>query len=193
MANTQSKTKQDNTQSGTSELYKYQSFLDFNSNIQLYKQRLCYIIRHYGKEGIALSITRLKNDQIVAVFGDWSGVALEVDDIHKRWISKKFSHLIQLMKTIQINHAQFFFIINDNMWRLVDVQLNQIKMIGPGMLRDIFGRIFDIQETIKVEPLDDKTIEMINIGTGSYSGNLIIKPSLFKTHNNGPMYAEVIR
>jgi hypothetical protein len=81
---------------------------------------------------------------------------------------------------------------------LVDVQVSLNKMAGPGMLRDVFGKIYPTQEVLKIESLDDRAIEYIEKGTGNYEGELIIKPSKFSVFSPNtellvPLYVEVKR
>lgn len=182
-----------NNKSGTSELYKYHQLYKFEDIKNMFMNRLCYVIRHYGNSGVSITIRRAVNDQVVVMFGDWNGNILELNDLHKQFISDRFPIILTLMKNLKIQHIQLYFVINNNIWVLVDGQQTQSKLIGPGMLRDIFGKILDVQEILKVEALNEETMKMIDSGTGSYNGDLIIKPSLFKTYESKPMYAEVKR
>ena len=102
------------------------------------------------------------------------------------------------MQLIKIEQAQFYFAIEDEL-TLVDMQLSLNKFAGPGMIKDIFGKIMKTQEIIKTEIIDNRAIEFINKGTGSYEGNLVIKPSRFRVYHNQatgvytPLYVEVKR
>lgn len=100
------------------------------------------------------------------------------------------------MKLMRVEQAQFFF--TDTM-KLVDVQVAYNKMVSPGMIHDVFGKRTDIQETIKTEIIDERTIDAILKGAGSYTGDIIIKPTRFRlyhdpeTNSFQPMYIEVKR
>ena len=67
------------------------------------------------------------------------------------------------------------------------------------MVRDIFGMKFATQEVIKVETIDERAYECMMDGSGSYAGDLIVKPSRFRHYHEmasntyTPMYVEVLR
>ncbi len=65
--------------------------------------------------------------------------------------------------------------------QLVDIRLSLDKFSGPGMVRDLFSKVIPTQEVMKVEILDDQSLEAIKNGVGNYSGDLIIKASTFST------------
>jgi hypothetical protein len=99
------------------------------------------------------------------------------------------------MKLIGLPQAQYFLSLDDEL-TLVDMQVSLNKLAGPGMLRDIFSRRYPTQEVIKVEPFDDRVIEYAQRGTGTYEGDLIIKPSRFATIAEDdlvPLYTEIRR
>ena len=104
--------------------------------------------------------------------------------------------LANILSTININQAQFFFSNKDG-YMLVDMQVSVNKLVGPGMIRDLFSKIVPTQEVIKVEPIDDRAIAALLDGNGSYAGNVIIKPSKFRLiEQNGiysPLYLRYVR
>jgi hypothetical protein len=65
------------------------------------------------------------------------------------------------------------------------------------MLKDIFSKQFEIPEIVKVDRIDNNVADYIERGTGSYAGDIIIKPNKFKMvnyeTNTIPLYVEVIR
>lgn len=169
-----------------------------------------YVVRHYGYDGLSVLIYRQpEKDQVVTIFGDWKGNNIDlVDDsseLSQRALSFAQSDeclpvLLKTMQLIRIDQAQFFFGIDDDDGLvLVDVQIAVNKFASPGMVRDIFGRVFRTQEVLKIEIIDDRAIEFIQKGTGSYEGDLIIKPSKFRMHHDAnknafqPLYVEVTR
>ena len=63
------------------------------------------------------------------------------------------------------------------------------------MVKDLFSKVLRVPETIDVAKLDGDILNAVRDGTGKYSGNLIIKPSAFRTTGDGltPLYAKVTR
>lgn len=164
----------------------------------------CYIIKHYDN-GLSVLVYRQPNkDQVIVLYGDWNGnnIDLTIDNELSRaaieFCDGKLQNIIHLMKIIRVEQAQFFFAMSDKL-TLVDVQVAYNKMVSPGMLRDIFSKMFDVQEVIKTEIIDDRAIEAIIRGAGSYSGDIILKPTRFRlyhdeaTNSFQPMYIEVKR
>ena len=104
-----------------------------------------------------------------------------------------------MMRLTQLDQAQFFFNIDDNGLCLFDVQLSLNKHAGPGMIKDVFGKIFRTPDTLKMEIIDERALEYIQKGTGAYEGDLLIKPSRFRMYHDqeantySPLYVEVRR
>lgn len=169
---------------------------------------LCYIVKHYGREGLSVLYYRdVDRDECNMVFGDWSGNIIDLQtgdgpmvDIALGFAKEKSLEFLKLMSLIKINQAQFYFAIDNNSLVLVDMQIAMNKFAGPGMIKDIFGNICATQEVKKVEVIDDRAIEYINKGTGSYEGDIILKPSRFRiqygkeeTSILRPFYVEIKR
>ena len=172
------------------------------------KGHLCYVIRHYGQQGISVMILREPDKDGVAVkCGDWHGRDLDIQDAKDPLVPAAVVFLqhdlplfLEVMQKINLPQAQFFLAVGeDGALTLVDLQISTNKLAGPGMVRDIFGRIYKTQEVLKVEPMDDRALEYINKGTGTYDGDLIIKPSKFTlfapsdAENIVPLYSQVKR
>jgi hypothetical protein len=171
------------------------------------KDIFCYIIKHYGNDGISVLVYRQKDkDQVVTIFGDWNGNNIDIIDSESDTKSKlciEFSKtdlvkIVEAMRLINIDQAQFFFGIDEQGLILCDIQISINKMVGPGMIKDIFGKILRTQEVIKTEIIDERAVEAILKGNGSYEGDLIIKPSRFRLNHlqdktYAPLYAEVVR
>lgn len=149
-----------------------------------------------------------RKDNVTVLCGDWKGNNIDlVDDSANRIVQAALVFLqedlplfMQVMQSIRLTQAQFFLSLNDeNCLTLTDIQVSLNKLTGPGMVRDIFGRVYKTQEVIKVEPMDERALEYVAKGTGSYEGDLIIKPSKFTTFSPTaedeiiPLYAEVRR
>jgi len=97
------------------------------------------------------------------------------------------NNIYALMKYIRVDMLQMF-IDTTNEFKLVDIQLSLNKYTGPGMLRDVFNPIISTQEVLAIEPLDDRALEAIKRGTGTYEGDLILKPSKFRLYEDGGLY-----
>lgn len=189
--------------SGTFNVRPYPSFLSF-TNERAISGMLVYVIKHYGKHGLSVTIARNpKDDNVYILWGDWEGNKLDLEDgsgqtnLAIEFTKTVLHNLLNLMHTVNILYAQFYFAIENNEFVLVDVRASEDKFLGPGFIRDMFSKMFRVQEVIKIENIDDRMREYINKGIGSYEGNLIIKPSLYRTVMvNGkpqPYYLEVIR
>lgn len=184
------------------QVLKYPRFID-NTKLDHVKNLLCYIIADYGTEGISLLLTRKPDkDELIVLCGDWNGNNIDIQSDDKRiavineLLAQELPKLANILKMIKVDQAQFFFSIKDG-YKLVDMQVSANKLVGPGMIRDLFAKIIPTQEVIKVEPIDDRAYEAIIAGTGSYSGNLVIKPSKFRMiEQNGlysPLYLRYLR
>jgi hypothetical protein len=169
------------------------------------KGMLCYIMRHYGSVGLTVLIYRdKKSSQMVVICGDWEGQSIDLTDdsemsrLAKTLLSKNLERMMGMMRHAKIDQAQIYFAIQNEEFILVDIQTALNKFAGPGMVRDLFSNIFKTPEIIKIEPLDDRSIIAIRDGAGSYSGELVIKPSKFRLFEDGineyrPLYLEVKR
>lgn len=200
MENMQSKSSKKTQQSGMSRLENIPRVLPYPKLMTMeeapsIKNLFCYIISHYGTNGLSVLIYRQpSDDQVVVLFGDWNGNNLdihtdeptELTNAANMFVSKDVSTFLNLMFSIGIPQAQFFLAINDSGLILTDMQLSLNKFAGPGMIRDLFGKIYPTQEVKKTEIIDDRAIEAIERGTGSYEGDIILKPSKFRMHHDQP-------
>ena len=166
----------------------------------------CYIVRHYGHNGLSILVYRQKDGNVVVVCGDWDGNKLDITaetktteiELATEFLNGDFMKLYRVMQLTKLSQAQFFFGINDKKQLvLCDVQVALLKFASPGFIRDLFGNICRTQEVLKVEVIDDRAIEYIENGSGSYTGDLVIKPTKFRNiEYNGlyrPLYIEVLR
>jgi hypothetical protein len=167
------------------------------------------VVRHYGNEGLAVLIYRqVQQDQVVTLFGDWYGNNIELvggKQTRLQQLALQFAQgeslplFLKTMSLVGIEQAQFFFGVDETELVLVDLQVALNKFAGPGMVRDIFGKIFRTQEVLKMEIIDERAVEVIGKGTGSYEGDLVLKPSKFRMYHDAekntfqPLYAEVRR
>lgn len=207
MVNMRSKLQKETIQSGISnpKLLKHPGFIPFSS-AQGIKDLFCYIIEHYGNEGLSALIYRQpKNDNVVLTFGDWCGNTIDINGkeskltkIANEFVTKDFPTLLNIMRTIKMEQAQLYFVVDGEELVLTDMQLSLNKFASPGMIKDIFGKICRIPTIKKIEIIDDRVIEHINKGVGTYSGDIILKPSRFRMFHNEdntyrPFYVEVVR
>lgn len=214
MANTRSSSRTSNTTpaSGISREEKlpkvlpYPQLLPFESTPSI-RDIFCYIIKHYGDNGLAVLIYRQPDkDQVVTICGDWKGNNIDIinnDDqlavLGLQFAQKDLTGFLETMRLVGIDQAQFFFAIADGELVLVDMQVAYNKFASPGMIRDIFGRIYRTQEIVKTEVIDERAVEAIKKGTGSYEGDIILKPTRFRMHHEAednsfqPLYVEVRR
>ena len=185
--------------SGTSNLpnlFKYPKFINYNSN-QI-NGLPCYIFPHYGNIGLSILIYRKPSiDSIVVICGDWDGNKFDVSDQSNSnivdFLNNSMSKLCETIRTIGLEQAQLFFIEHNGEFSLVDIQTEVYKFASPGMLSDIFKSVCCVLPHKKFEIINDRIIKNIESGIGEYEGDLIIKPSKFRTIDNNPMYVEVIR
>lgn len=209
MGNTRSKPSKGKTRSGTSSIPKvlpYPQLLSLDVAPSI-KDTFCYVIKHYGVDGLSVLIYRRPDDdQTVVLFGDWYGNNIDIQtkkpdkltNAANDFVSKDVQTFINLMHSIGILQAQFFLSLDDEP-TLVDMQLSLNKFAGPGMIRDLFGKIYRTQEVRKTEIIDDRAMQAIEAGTGSYDGDIILKPSSFKLHHDQktnlyqPLYVEIRR
>lgn len=186
------------------QILKYPTLFSLESALPYLKQHLCYIIRHYGNTGLAvLAVRSPQKDDVAVMFGSWDGEKydLRLQDARSiqalEFSASKLTMLIKTMNVIKLQQAQFFFAWDEEGPLLADIQMSLNKFAGPGMIRDVFSKVFRTPEVIKIEVLDERSIEHIEKGTGSYAGDLIIKPSKFSMFVHGtqtvPLYAEIKR
>lgn len=166
----------------------------------------CYVISHYGREGLSVLIQRQPDqDQAAIICGDWYGNKLDLEPPEEtplarhaaQFITQDVMRLYELMRTIHINQAQFFLAPVEGELTLVDVQTSVNKMSSPGMIRDVFGKVFPTQRVIETAIMDEDKIKHIKEGRGDYGGDLILKPSRFRMYECAgdyrPLYVEILR
>lgn len=175
---------------------------------------LCYIMAHYGDDGINVSIERRPVDDDVEVrvqVGDWSGQAVELGSktphagLGLLFMDRYAAKFVELMRLVGMPLAQFYLVpvSKDNGdgpflhdLRLCDLRLGPIAFAGPGMVRDIFGKMIPTPEVIKVEALTDDLLDLLDRGFGSYAGDIVVKPSRYRTVERDattPLFAEIRR
>ncbi len=166
----------------------------------------CYVLEHYGTKGISVLVYRQPEmDQVTVLCGDWEGEAFdltestELTELSLGFLRDSSEKLINFMHTIKLQQAQYFFAITDAGLILADVQIAINKLVGPGMVDEVFGKILPTPKIRKIELLDARAREALLTGTGSYVGDLILKPNKYQDFHDQPsntyqpLYAEVRR
>jgi|3_EtaG_2_1085321.scaffolds.fasta_scaffold01350_11 hypothetical protein len=185
------------------QVLKYPTLLPDLINV---KDIFSYILKHPGDDGLSVLIYRQPdNDQVIVICGDWHGIKLDlvvsspIVDLASDFVTKEAVKFYEMMRVMGVDQAQFFFAVDDEGLLLYDVQLSLNKFAGPGMVGDVFGKIFRTPQTLKTEIIDERALEYIQKGTGAYEGDLLIKPSRFRmfhdpeTNTYSPLYVEVRR
>lgn len=163
----------------------------------------CYVLEHYGHDGISCLISR-DGDKILLFVGDWEGNTIDLD---KQGPLNKLAYdflrlhaepLLEIVKIINLKNAIFYLSPkSDGKFVLVDVRTSLNKFIGPGMLNDVFGKIIETPKVLNIATLTTELYESIVRGEGKYSGDIILKPSKFRTipigSSHAPLYVEILR
>lgn len=163
----------------------------------------CYIIEHYGNEGIAILIQHYHGAGSSILVGDWSGQVIDLTDskhplqvIAQQFLSQHGLRLIQLTHLIKLPQC-ILYVAARNKPVLVDVRVSLNKFAGPGMLRDVFGKVVETQHVIDVKVLDDAVYHSIQSGAEPFASDVIVKPSRFRCSMVGqtavPIYVEFRR
>jgi hypothetical protein len=162
---------------------------------------LCYVIRYYQNVGISCLITH-NNGEVMVSVGDWSGRTIDLIDtkdplslIATNFLQKHAKRLISISNAAGVKQAIYYFTFDADILTLVDIRLSLNKFLGPGMIRDVFGKVFDTQQILKVDSMTDQLLDQIKNKSGNYSNGVIIKPSRFRSiiikDKPIPLYVEI--
>ena len=186
------------------DLLAYPRVLNF-ADIPEIKGQFVYVIKAYKEEGLTIVIHRdLKEGNLFLKIGDFDGEDIDLNDLKNplreaawEFAQQESPKFAAMMKYAKIQKMIVYISVNGDSWELVDLRTSLNKFYGPGMIRDLFGQMFPTQDVVKTIALDEPTLEAILKGKGSYSGDLILKCSKFKTVARGkellPMYAKIVR
>lgn len=195
------------TSSGTfkvPESLAYPNVLDLNKVPEI-KGQFVYVIKGYPEDGLAITIARdIQNGEVFLSINDFDGKPIDLTDENHpyQWAALDFaqqdsSKFVSIMRSANIQKVILYVAVDGNELKLVDLRASLNKFYGPGMIRDLFGKIYPTQEVVKTIALDDQVLDAIKRGEGSYEGDLILKCSKFKTIVRGkemlPLYARVTR
>jgi len=162
---------------------------------------LCYIVRHYHNIGISCLISRHAGG-VRILMGDWNGRTINLADgkdslslIAKNFLYNQAKYLLAITKAAGIGQALFYFALDTGTPMLVDIRTSLNKFLGPGMIRDVFGKRFDTQQIIKIDIMSEQLLEQIKNGSGDYGCGVILKPSRSRSiERDGkliPLYVEI--
>ncbi len=133
-------------------------------------------------------------------FGTFEGQEIPIEDLDarmKNYLTRYHDKVVELLVTIRQPYIQLFLCELNGDLVLTDAQVNASKMLGPGMIAEIFSKVITTPSVIKIEQISEEILDLMEKGSGNYSGDLLIKPSLFKTITRGkysrPLYAAVRR
>ena len=208
------------TPSGISELpsiLPYPNILSLEDIEEDIKGQFVYVIKGYVEEGLAVVIKRgdSKSDDFVYLkIGDFDGNDIDLtDESHPLQQAALFfaeqvsADFVEMMRILKISQVLIYVSVSDVAvdasgnyeaeWKLVDLRTSLNKFYGPGMIKDLFSKVFPTQEVIKVTSVTDEVLSAIYKNEGSFKGDLILKCSKFKTIERGnellPLYASIRR
>tara|TARA_R100001244_G_scaffold25113_2_gene25401 strand:- start:65955 stop:66587 length:633 start_codon:yes stop_codon:yes gene_type:complete len=164
-----------------------------------------YVVKGYEEEGLCILIKRdPHSDEVFLKIGDFDGEPIILtDDKHPlqetalRFAAEESSNFVEMMRMLGIEQMIFYISVTDDGMKLVDLRASIDKFYGPGMIRDLFAKIFPVQEVIKTTNVTVEVLEAIYNNEGSFQGDIILKCSKFKTVVKGkellPLYAKIKR
>jgi hypothetical protein len=164
----------------------YPAIQHFN-DVPAIKDVLCYFIKPYAMSGLSVVVVRGQDGFSIRI-SDFQGKIIN-PDIQPRSnaittiLTRYIPPITAVMKHARIVQAQYYFGGGDC---LIDMRVSANKFVGPGMLRDLFGKLMPTQETIKIARASHA--ETANL-------KAILKPSAYKTivrgNDVGPMYCSI--
>ena len=171
-----------------------------SDDLNLVRGIFCYVIEAYKPFGISCLVQRSDGKVQVAI-GDFDGKPINLaanssEAILANSFAKQYvGLLVEFTKLVNVGKVLYYFSISDDTtMKLVDARVSINKFLGPGMLRDVFGKRIPTQETILIEVIDDVARDKIEKGQGFFARDLIIKPIRYRFLPNGdPCYVCIKR
>lgn len=149
----------------------------------------CYIIAGYDP-GNSILIRR-EGGEVGISIGDWHGNRM--DKAAQPILEQMGLKLIEVMRLIRIPQAQFYFSADN---KLVDVQISINKFLGPGMLRDLFGKLVQVQTIIEMANMTPEKVVDIKAKPDVYGKRVTIKPNRYRYIDKDgkitPLYAIIV-
>lgn len=125
--------------------------------------RTIYLIKKY-RPGKTVLLTYSQDGDVRADFGQWSGHKTKPDP---ELLKTSLGQLVMICKQVKTPSCQFFFSEDG---ALVDVHLQGLKFMSPGMLKDLFGKAVKIQDVVAIT-----NVGMLD--TLTEKGEFVIKPA----------------
>lgn len=156
------------------DLVDYPEFFNVSDNFEMFKGTYAYVIEPYDlKNGINLYVG-FRDDVVVRRMSDFKSEELDLrnptGDVLQ--VLQWSEAIVDLMVSIRIADASFYFSKTNGTLGLVDVMIAADKFLGPGMVRDLFDKILPLQTIIEIVVLDEENMV-------TYKDKLV-KPSRFK-------------
>jgi hypothetical protein len=155
------------------------------SNMALVSNMLCYVVKYYQNIGISCLISRNKDDIAISM-GDWDGNIIDLNSkdalvlVAIDFLQNQAKRLLAISHAAGVKQAIYYFALDTGTPVLVDIRLSLNKFLGPGMIRDVFGKTFNTQQVLKIDTMSEQLLEQIKNGAGNYNSGVIIKPSRFR-------------
>jgi hypothetical protein len=116
--------------------------------------------------------------------GDWNGNTIDLASasdplslIATDFLKSQAGRLVAISHAVGVKKAIYYFALDTGSPVLVDIRLSLNKFLGPGMIRDVFGKTFDTQKVLKVDVMSEQILEQISNHIEQFSSGTIIKPS----------------
>lgn len=189
--------------SGTSnpEFISYPRVLNLEDIPEIQEQYV-YIVRGYEEAGLCVLINRHKGDVAIRA-ADWDANIIDLSekgkqqDYFQKFIADNSLNIVNFLIAAKIQKVLLYITVEQEELILTDARISLDKFVGPGMLRDLFGKFIHTQDVIEIATLDDNLFKSIQEGRGKYDCDLMLKTSRFKTIIRDsemlPLYARVKR
>ena len=169
------------------DIVDYPDILSTSEYSSIFNNVYGYVIEPYALEGYSV-YCGLKDGNFIIRAADFKSKDIDLssmpDGLKKILINgDKFGMMMKISKIQEF--LLYFSGKNDPI--LVDIMLSANKFVGPGLLRDLFGKVVNTQKIIEITTFND---EMVNKNKGKY-----FKPSSFKFINKDniimPVYGKI--
>jgi len=158
----------------------YPEFFVVNKNDHLFNELFCYIVEPYPFDGVNLYVG-FREDCVIMRIADFKSNEIDHEQFSDfdKGVLELSNSVIDVMRHSRIIEASYYFANCNGKPVLVDMMVSANKFVGPGMLRDLFGKTLDTQKVIDIKKLNNEEID-------SNKGNLV-KPSRFRCLMDGRM------
>ena len=154
----------------------------------------CYIQDHPINVNLTVLIYRdTKEGDVYTLCSDSKANLIElstdqtsIGNAARKFIQEHVADFVRLMNVTKIGQAQFHLSVSEDELTLVDIRTAINRYASPGLVEDVFGKFIKTLKTRTMAILTPSVIEAIIQGMGSYSGDLLIKPSRFRMMDDDP-------